>query len=396
MGSAPLITRITSHRLRYEVPGLGRAADGVGAAYDPAGRSSRDAVVLTVETDAGVTGEFVGYRQSNSRASVYAQIAEIAPRLIGRNALERESIWRDGRQAFGHLDATGLGPIDVALWDLAGKHYGAPVYELLGGSGRPLPAYASTLGGDRHPGGLNSPEAYGDFAVQSREMGYRGFKIHAWRGAEPDEVSALVLETRKRAGAAMDLLLDSGSRTATFAAGLKVGRACDEAGYMWLEDPFAYSGSSIQLHRKLRQMISTPILMGERLRGLEPHVDMIVADATDYVRVDISLDGGITGALKIAHAAQGFGLDAEIHCGYAPADRHLMSAITNTNYYELGLIHPKLPAGYGPPVFADDFSDGLDAIDGEGCVPVPRGPGLGVTLDWDYIEKHRVGEDVFE
>jgi len=91
--------------------------------------------------------------------------------------------------------------------------------------------------------------------------------------------------------------------------------------------------------RKLK--IKTPILIGEHTRGLEPHVDLIVADATDYVRADPDYDCGISGVMKIAHAAEGFGLDVEIHAP-GPAHRHCMAAIRNTNYYELGLVHPKV------------------------------------------------------
>ena len=132
--------------------------------------------------------------------------------------------------------------------------------------------------------------------------------------------------------------------------------------------------------------MKTPLLQLEHLRGLEPHVDFIVADGTDFVRVDPDYDGGITGSMKIAHAAEGFGLDAELH-GPGPVRRHLMAAWRNTNYYEMGLLHPKV----GPfhlPIFKSDYRDGIDAIDKNGCVRVPDGPGLGVEYDWDFIAKH--------
>ena len=95
---------------------------------------------------------------------------------------------------------------------------------------------------------------------------------------------------------------------------------------------------------------------------------------------------------QIAHAAEGFGLDAEIH-GPGPAHRHLMAAIRNTNYFELGLVHPKAPAHSGK-IYAD-YSDNLDDIDENGCVYVPKGPGLGVTIDWDYVNASRTGGRVW-
>ena len=75
-----------------------------------------------------------------------------------------------------------MGLVDIALWDIAGKLYDAPVYELLGGYRKNLPAYASTYHGDEN-GGLDSPEAFADFAEQCYDMGYRGFKIHGWSHA---------------------------------------------------------------------------------------------------------------------------------------------------------------------------------------------------------------------
>ena len=108
---------------------------------------------------------------------------------------------------------------------------------------------------------------------------------------------------------------------------------------------------------------------------------------------DADYDGGITGLMKIAHAAEGFGLDCEIHAP-GPAHRHCMAAIRNTNYYELGLLHPKM-AATSPPVFLD-YSDEIDSIDARGHVAVPTGPGLGVQLNWDFIKSHSLGVTVYE
>ena len=102
----------------------------------------------------------------------------------------------------------------------------------------------------------------------------------------------------------------------------------------------------------------------------------------------------ITGLMKIAHSAEGFGLDVEIHAP-GPAHRHCMAAIRNTNYYELGLVHPRLDHTK-PPVYACDYSDELDAIDQRGHVKVPDGPGLGVPIDWDWLRAHQTDEVVYE
>ena len=109
--------------------------------------------------------------------------------------------------------------------------------------------------------------------------------------------------------------------------------------FFWLEDAYKDGGVSVFGHKKLRELIKTPLLQTEHIFGLEQHVDFIVNGGTDFVRTGTYEDGGITGAMKVARAAEGFGLDVEFHGGSIP-HRHCIAAIRNTNYYELGLLHP--------------------------------------------------------
>jgi L-alanine-DL-glutamate epimerase-like enolase superfamily enzyme len=128
----------------------------------------------------------------------------------------------------------GLGPIDIALWDLAGKYYDAPIHELLGTYRTELPAYASTYFGDTN-GGLDSPEAFADFAESCRKLGSPGYKIHSWGGSDEDRdierEIAMVHAVGERVGNEMDLMLDPACEYETYADALKVGRALDEEEY---------------------------------------------------------------------------------------------------------------------------------------------------------------------
>jgi L-alanine-DL-glutamate epimerase-like enolase superfamily enzyme len=310
--------------------------------------------------------------------------------LIGKNALERERIYQGVKRSLRQVARLGIAPVDVCLWDIAGKYYDAPIYELLGGSRKKLPCYASTFHGDTN-GGLDRPEAYADFSEQCLEMGYPAFKIHGWGNAPIAQEVANVRAVGRRVGGKMDLMLDPACEYRTFGDALKVGRACDEMDFFWWEDPFQDGGISQFAHRRLRQLVKTPLLQTEHVRSLEPHVDFILADATDFVRGDVLYDG-ITGVMKLAHAAEGLGIDIEIHFT-GPAQRHCMAAIRNTNYYEMGLVHPRL-RGRRSSIYRD-YRDGLEAIDAEGCVEVPEGPGLGVEIDWDYVNRKRTGGEVF-
>jgi L-alanine-DL-glutamate epimerase-like enolase superfamily enzyme len=148
------------------------------------------------------------------------------------------------------------------------------------------------------------------------------------------------------------------------------------------------------MHRKLRQMIRTPILATEHVRGIEAKADWIAAEATDLVRADPDLDLGISGAMRIARLAESFGLDVELH-GCGPAHRACMASIRNTNFYELALVAPGVRNPV-PPVHLCGYSEQMEDVGADGCYPVPLGPGLGVTHDWAMIERRHIATHVFE
>jgi L-alanine-DL-glutamate epimerase-like enolase superfamily enzyme len=381
----PIITKIELHEYQYTINELGRDYNGFNLVYEPGGRITGKGHILRILTDVGVVGEYAG-----GGASEYSTLPGIASYLLGRNALERERFYSDVRRALRQVARIGVAPVDIALWDLAGKLYDTPIYRLLGGYKESLPCYASTYHGDHQRDGLSSPEAYADFALQCRDMGYPAFKIHGWGRAPIDQEVATVLAVREKVGPTMDLMLDPACEYTTFGDALKVGRACDDARFYWYEDPYRDGGISQFAHRKLRQLIHTPLLMTEHVRSLEPHIDFAIAEATDFVRGDVGYDG-ITGVMKLAHACEALGIDIEFH-GPGPAQRQCMAAVRNTNYYEMGLIHPKAPASHPPHLYADGYRDDLDAIDEKGHVPVPQGPGLGVPINWEWIERNRTGK----
>ena len=126
---------------------------------------------IRILTDTGPVGEYVGGMPAD-----YAALPSFVDFLIGTNALQREWIYA----RVGHatrMNRVGMAPIDIALWDLAGKYHGAPINQLLGGYKETLPTYVATLHGEEgSTGGLDSPEAYADFAQQCLEAGYPGLQ----------------------------------------------------------------------------------------------------------------------------------------------------------------------------------------------------------------------------
>lgn len=379
------ITRITVTTYRHEIIGMAMEEKlGFDVVYKPGSRLSTTGSILTIETNGGISGQTPG--SIDERAARY---------LLGRNPMQREILWHDLKRARRSADGTPPGAVDIALWDIAGKLYETPIYELLGGWRKTLPAYASTYHGDEN-GGLTTAADYGEFALRCKEeFGYPAFKIHGWIGGPIDREVEAVLAIRSAVGEKMALMLDPAGAFMTFDDVLKVGKACDEANYMWYEDAFRGGGFSRFAHVKLRDFIKTPLLMGEHVRGLEAKADTIYAGATDYVRANANVDGGITGVMKIAALAEAHGLDVELHGG-GLAHRHIMASLRNTNYYELGLVHPDVPHTKAPIYPERRWLDELDSVDTNGCVAVPDGPGLGVALDWGYINAHKTGEVVYE
>src|ERR1700716_757448 len=127
MPRALRITQIAVHRFGWDVPDLGVDYNGLNPVYQAGSCLPHSGYVLTVTTDAGLVGEYVG-----GTAASYAQVGMMAEYLRGRDPLERERIYNDLERALRKDDRMGRGPIDIALWDIPGKLYDAQTSQLLG------------------------------------------------------------------------------------------------------------------------------------------------------------------------------------------------------------------------------------------------------------------------
>lgn len=321
-----------------------------------------------------------------------AQVISAAGLLIGQDPRDRERLWNRAARSLAKNDRIGYGALDIALWDLAGRSIGQPVWALLGRHRDRLPAYVSTVSGHKGSGALGSAAAYADYAEDCVKRGALAYKFHSFAGSDVTDEIAIMRAVGERLHDRADVMTDPGKGLDTLADALRLGRVCDEVGAFWWEDPLR--GDAAPAHRILRERVRTPLLITEFVRPLEHRIGLAQEGATDLLRADPELDMGITGVIKTAHAAEALGLDLEVHAA-GPAQRHCMAAIRNTNYYELGLLDPELGNPLMPPVYADEgpdtYAEDLTAIDpADGCVPVPDGPGLGVTYDRDWIDAHTV------
>ena len=379
------ITEVELHEFAYELEGVGSSHGH--QVYDPDSTLRPPGFVLTIRTADGTEGHYRGFMFT---PPMVTQIEMAGPAfLLGRDPLEREAIWQDCWKAFRHTDHLGLGPIDIALWDLAGKHYDESIGDLLGGFRESVPAYASTFSADTVDGGLSSPEAYAEFARTCRDRGYPAYKIHPF--GDPGRDIELCRAVAEAVGDEMDLMIDPASEYETYAETLRVGRVLDDLGFFWYEDPMADTGESLNMAKKLARELETPILGTEHVRtGPFGRADHLADEALDLVRADAHLDGGITSVMKIAHLTESFGLDVELHVG-GPAHLHCMSAIRNTNYFEHGLLHPQVEW-----MSAQGFEANPEQLNPDGTVTIPDGPGLGVSIDWDFVEANQTDHTIID
>jgi L-alanine-DL-glutamate epimerase-like enolase superfamily enzyme len=329
--------------------------------------------LLRIATDQGIEGHaFLGSAMNPATTDGQGLITHIKPVLMGKNPLDREllnqEIWKRQRSA----GVRAIGAVDVALWDIVGKAFGQPIHRLLGTYRESIPAYASSAV-------LPSPSAYAEEAVKFRDAGWAAYKIHPptrWR----EDIA--VCEAVRNAVGDYKIMLDS-TWSYDFPAAVRVGRAIEEMDFHWYEDPLAEQ--DIYNYVKLKQKLHIPIMATEYpITGFDSYQPWIMLQATDFLRGDVAVKGGITTLLKTAHLAEAFRMNYEVHHGGNSlnnvANLHVISAIRNTEFFEVLL--PDAAQKYG---LEQDIVVGKD-----GMVHAPTGPGLGAAIDFKLIERKKV------
>ncbi|MEN9616953.1 MAG: hypothetical protein RL022_2375 [Chloroflexota bacterium] len=341
--------------------------------------------VLEIVTDEGVSGYCFG-----ASPDVIAQV--VKPLVVGRDPFDREKIWHhlvEMQRGNRGLSDRVLATVDLALWDLAGRALGQPVYKLLGAARDKVLAYASTMCGDELPGGLDSPEAYAAYALACKARGYQAFKIHTRMPPiagtpNPREDIAICTAVREAVGPDMGLMLDS-FHYYTREDALRIGRALEKLDYEWFEEPMPEHSMSSYIW--LTDQLDIPIVGPETAEGkMYTRAEWIMHRASDISRAGVFDNGGITPVMKIAHLCESFRVQVEIHSPGAGNLHALCAMAWPGKYYERGLLHPFIDYER-PPQWLRTIDDPMDD---EGYVHVSSRPGLGQDIDWDYIAAHEV------
>ena len=329
--------------------------------------------LLRLHTDGGLEGHaFLGSAMRSAALDAQSLLRMLKPLVLGQDPLERERLWQAMWQRNRTTTQRAIGAMDVALWDLGGKIAGLPIHRLIGGYRDSVPAYASSAV-------LPSVEAYADEAGRFKADGWTAYKIHP--PTEPAVDIAVCQAVRRAVGDAYTVMLDS-TWAYQYPEALRVGRVAEALGFHWYEDPLA--DDDVYNYVKLKQQLSIPILATEYAPGgFTALAPWITARATDFLRGDVAVKGGITPLVKSAHLAEAFHMNFEIHHGGNSlnnvANLHVTMAIRNCEFFEVLL--PAAAQKYG---LLEDIE-----VDRAGLVHAPSGPGLGVAIDFELIERHK-------
>ena len=337
--------------------------------------------LVAVFTDEGITGW--GSVFTNDQL-VHAALAVLEPLYAGENPLEPERV---SEKLHAHTFWMGRGGtithtmsgIDIAMWDILGKATGQTVGRLLGGCyrSRVLP-YASLL--------MSQPSALAERLIALGEQGFRAFKI-GWGpfGRQSDAMDEQIVRAAgESVGPEARLMVYAGASDAYwhqhFKWATRTASMLADFGVYWFEEPLVPDNLSDYV--LLRQNAPLPIAGGEVLTRRQSFTPFLQARAFDIVQPDVTKVGGISEERKIAWMAEENGVRFFPHgwntaLGRA-ADLHLASATRDTDMVEYLTGSP----------FIDDLVEKKWRLDENGMLAIPNGPGLGVSLNPDAVEKH--------
>ena len=321
--------------------------------------------IIRIVADDGTEGMFfrtdVGF--SESEINLVRQV------LIDRDPFDREWIWqrlwrlsRLRRDGFMKV----LTAVDIALWDLAGKALGVPVYKLMGAYRDKIKIYASSHS-------MPTVQEYLDDIDSCKERGVTAYKIHPG-SRDGQECIELCRAVRARAGDKMKLMFDNAGMFESREEAFRVGRELEQLNYYWYEEPLR--DYDIEGLIMLREKLDIPICATENvLSGMFDVPEFILRRAVDIVRSDTRLFGGITPCKRVADLCNVFGMQCEIHAATPLCDLanlHVECAIGNCEFHEQ-FWPPSTPA-----IPLREFPQ----LDDEGFIHVPQVPGLGIEIDW--------------
>jgi galactonate dehydratase len=339
---------------------------------------------VRIETDDGLVGWGEASLEGHAEA-VAGAFEPLRDRFIGHDPRRIEDIWqvayRGGFYRGGPVLLSALSGLDQALWDLKGKLHQTSAWQLMGGQVREkIRAYA-WIGGDR-------PDDIAEAAAARRAQGFTAVKMNAtaeldWLGT-PKAFDDVIKRVEAAQGQGMDVGLDFHGRVHKPMA-KQLAKVLEPLGLLFIEEPLLSEN-----HEGLAQLaalVSTPIALGERLYSRWDFKPFFEAGAVDIIQPDLSHAGGLSECRRIAAMAEAYDVAVAPHCPLGPlalaACLQLAATAPNVAIQEMSLgIHYNV--GHDLLEFITDKSV-LTAVDG--FLPIPQGPGLGVTIDEAHVRE---------
>jgi len=368
------IVGVTAYPVSFPIPPQNRVALGIGTAV------KRDAVVVKITTDEGVTGW--GEAHHGRAHTTVAKLIEttLQQLIMGMEVHNVVGVWEKmyryqlASHGMGAGACLAISGIDMALWDIRGKALGLPLYRLLGGTRRAIPAYAGGVSLGYQP-----PAQLIEEAKKSIDQGYKAIKLRL--GDSPKKDIERVRAIRKAFGDGIVILTDANIGCSVEDV-RQLMPALDELNIGWLEEPFP--AHDYRSYREARSFGRTPLAAGEN-HYTRFEFDRVIEDgAITILQPDLSKSGGITECLRIAAMASAWKLPIHPHSSMTglnhAASIHFLAAIDNGGYFEGDVSKSNR--------YRDELVENPGKIDRDGNVYPLDKPGIGLEVNEEFLAKH--------
>ncbi|MEH7247680.1 galactonate dehydratase [Neobacillus niacini] len=342
---------------------------------------------LKIETDEGIVGWGEPVIEGKA-ATVKACVEELMEYLIGKDPLRIEDHWnmmyRSGFYRGGPIIMSAIAGIDQALWDIKGKYFNAPVYQLLGGACRDSIKVYSWIGGDR-------PSDVGEAAKKIVDVGFTAVKMNGTEELQYidsyekiDQVLERIAAVREAAGQYVGIGIDFHGRVHKPMAKI-LAKELEQFRPMFIEEPVLAENN--EALKEIAQHTSIPIATGERMFSRWDFKSVLADGYVDIIQPDVSHAGGITECKKIATMAEAYDVALAPHCPLGPIALAACLQVDAT-------AHNAFIQEQSLGIHYNQGSDLLDYIVDksvfeykDGYVSIPQGPGLGIEINEEFVRK---------
>ena len=354
-----------------------------------------NSIVVKLTTSDGLVG--YGEAVPTLRVQpVIQSLREVARVYQGKDPLNVEANLHEWHKHDFYLpisfeSTTAVSAFDIACWDLIGKHFGAPIHELIGGTFRSrVRVYANGWYDN-----CVTPEQFGERASKFAKMGYTGLKFDVF-GSYYDYIDEKGLQlaydrveaVRNATGGKVELMIEHHGRFNPNSA-IMIANKLEDLEPLFMEEPI--HPENLHGYRKYRESTNVRVALGERLLTKEQVLEVLQNNLTDFLQVDLTNVGGVTIGRKVSSIAEAYGVEMAFHNAFGP----IQNAVTIQ-------VDASIPNFLIQESFWDAFPEwkqklvrGQGKVVG-GYVEVPNKPGIGVDVDESLFEEQKAsGQEYF-